>query len=653
MPVSPIEIQPAGGAPPAEAHEHPSLFSRALSWVRLNGVTFTGEVLIIWILLESFQFLGYGGQIGQVQGGPPAAVTLLMAALAMGAGEARFRLYRRVWSVAGLSDAMAIGLAVTEATFLIALANWAMPAYNRPYRLAVPLLATPAIVIGIGLFRLLPRLLSRVPASGNRLLVVVQNSNGYATVKALAQHPNPDWKPIAIVTREPNEQDKTVMGIPVLGSTNALGDWLKSSQADGVAFVLEDTPVAEQRDLISICLAARKPIFIMSVADQWFPRQRATPMRQLSADDLVGRSQRKLELEEAGEVIRGRTVLVTGAAGSIGSELCRLLARANPQRLVLLDDNESGLFDIHEELLVDAKFDMRTALVSITEREALLGVFADERPDIVFHTAAYKHVPLLEAHPVQAFNTNVLGTRNVIRCAEAAGVKSLILISTDKAVARHSVMGCTKRLCEQMILAHRGDMTCWAVRFGNVVGSRGSVVPLFEKQIQQGGPVTITHPEMSRYMMTIREAVALVISTLMIARPGHVYMLDMGKPINIANLALDLIRSRGLRPGDDIKVVYTGLRPGERLTEELLAADEGVRPTVNPAIMEVVAPAGIVQQDLDWTIERLTQLAREGRADELDTALKNSVRDTGHRLPVDEPTPKRAKRHEASPTDPE
>ena len=653
MPVSPIEIQPAGGAPPAEAHEHPSLFSRALSWVRLNGVTFTGEVLIIWILLESFQFLGYGGQIGQVQGGPPAAVTLLMAALAMGAGEARFRLYRRVWSVAGLSDAMAIGLAVTEATFLIALANWAMPAYNRPYRLAVPLLATPAIVIGIGLFRLLPRLLSRVPASGNRLLVVVQNSNGYATVKALAQHPNPDWKPIAIVTREPNEQDKTVMGIPVLGSTNALGDWLKSSQADGVAFVLEDTPVAEQRDLISICLAARKPIFIMSVADQWFPRQRATPMRQLSADDLVGRSQRKLELEEAGEVIRGRTVLVTGAAGSIGSELCRLLARANPQRLVLLDDNESGLFDIHEELLVDAKFDMRTALVSITEREALLGVFADERPDIVFHTAAYKHVPLLEAHPVQAFNTNVLGTRNVIRCAEAAGVKSLILISTDKAVARHSVMGCTKRLCEQMILAHRGDMTCWAVRFGNVVGSRGSVVPLFEKQIQQGGPVTITHPEMSRYMMTIREAVALVISTLMIARPGHVYMLDMGKPINIANLALDLIRSRGLRPGDDIKVVYTGLRPGERLTEELLAADEGVRPTVNPAIMEVVAPAGIVQQDLDWTIERLTQLAREGRADELDTALKNSVRDTGHRLPVDEPTPKRAKRPEASPTDPE
>ena len=456
---------------------------------------------------------------------------------------------------------------------------------------------------------------------------------------------------MAIVTHQLNEQHKTVLGIPVLGNVGALDDWLKESQADGVAFVLAGTPVAEQRDLISICLAAKKPIFILSVADQWFPERRARPMRQLSADDLVGRTQRKLELEEAGELIRGRTVLVTGAAGSIGSELSRLLAKSAPRRLVLLDDNESGLFDISEELLVDAKFDMRSALISITERDSLLGVFAEERPEIVFHTAAYKHVPLLETHPVQAFNTNVLGTQNVIRCAEASGVKNLILISTDKAVARHSVMGCTKRLCEQMIMAYQGEMTCWAVRFGNVVGSRGSVVPLFEKQILQGGPVTITHPEMTRYMMTIREAVALVVSTLTIARPGHLYMLDMGKPINIASLARDLIRSRGLRPGEDIKLVYTGLRPGERLTEELLAADEGVRPTINPAIMEVVSPVSVNQQDLDWTIERLTQLARDGRADQLDKSLKTAVREVGRRRPAEEPSPKRTKHSEVAPSD--
>jgi len=623
-----------------------------LSWLRLYGATFAAEVLIMWVLLLSFQFLGYGGQPGRTQG-PPIyePLTLLMVVLAMGAGEARFKLYSRVWSVAGLSDALAIGLAVTEASFLITAANTLMPDSHRPLRLAVPLLATPAIVIGIGLFRLAPRLLSHVPASGNRLLVVVRDSSAYATVKALAQHSDLHWTPVGIVTRQSSDEHKTVMGIPVLGNVAELDHWIRTSRADGVAFVLMGTPVSEQRDLITVCLAAEKPIFILSGAEQWFPHQRGAAMRQLSADDLVGRKQRKLELKEAGELIRGRTVLVTGAAGSIGSELSRLIAKAGPRRLVLLDDNESGLFDISEELLVDAQFDIRSALISIVERESLLGVFADERPDIVFHTAAYKHVPLLENHPVQAFNTNVVGTRNVIRCAEACGVKSLILISTDKAVARHSVMGCTKRLCEQMILAYQGEMACWAVRFGNVVGSRGSVVPLFEKQIQEGGPVTITHPDMSRYMMTIREAVALVLSTLMIARPGHLYMLDMGEPINIASLALDLIRSRGLRPGDDIKLVFTGLRPGERLTEELLAADEGVRPTVNPAIMEVVSPASISQQDLDWTIDRLTQLASEGRADQLEKALKNAVRETGRRRPAEEPTTKRAKHSEVSPSD--
>jgi FlaA1/EpsC-like NDP-sugar epimerase len=607
--------------------------------------------VIVWVLLESFQFLGYGGQKGGAQG-PPIylPLTLLITALAVGAAEARFRLYRRVWSVAGLSDALVIGLAVTEAAFLITAANTLMPDGQRPYRLAVPILATPAMVIGIGLFRLLPRLLSHVPASGRRLLVVVQNRRGYGTVKALAQQATSDWMPVAIVIHDSAEKHKTVMGIPVLGGVDELPELLKASQADGVAFVMEGTALTEQRDLITQCLDAEKPIFILPVTERWFPSQREAPMRQLSADDLVGRAPRDLEVEKAGELIRGRTVLVTGAAGSIGSELCRILARVGPGRLVLVDDNESGLFDINEELQVDAAFDLRAALTSIIDREQLLSVFADERPDIVFHAAAYKHVPLLEAHPIQAFQTNVLGTQNVIRCADASGVKNFILISTDKAVARHSVMGCTKRLCEQMVLAYQGEMVCWAVRFGNVVGSRGSVVPLFEKQIQQGGPVTITHPEMSRYMMTIREAVSLVISTLKIGRPGHLYMLDMGKPINIASLAQALIRSRGLRPGEDIKLVFTGLRPGERLTEELLAADEGVRPTVNPAIMEVVSPAGLNQQDLDWTIAHLTQLATDRRADELEKALKNSVRAPGQ-PPTEEPVHERAKHTEVSPSD--
>ena len=639
------------GGPSSNPSKRPSRARRAWSSARTYGPGIAAEILIVWVLLESFQFLGYGGQKGGAQG-PPIylPLTFVITALAVGAAEARFRLYRRVWSVAGLSDALVIGLAVTEAAFLITAANTLMPDGQRPYRLAVPILATPAMVIGIGLFRLLPRLLSHVPASGRRLLVVVQNRKGYSTVKALAQQATSDWMPVAIVIHDSAEKHKTVMGIPVLGGVDELPQLLKASQADGVAFVMEGTALTEQRDLITQCLEAEKPIFILPVAERWFPSQREAPMRQLSADDLVGRAPRDLEVEKAGELVRGRTVLVTGAAGSIGSELCRILARVGPGRLVLVDDNESGLFDINEELQVDAAFDLRAALTSIIDREQLLSVFADERPDIVFHAAAYKHVPLLEAHPIQAFQTNVLGTQNVIRCADASGVKNFILISTDKAVARHSVMGCTKRLCEQMVLAYQGEMVCWAVRFGNVVGSRGSVVPLFERQIQQGGPVTITHPEMSRYMMTIREAVSLVISTLKIGRPGHLYMLDMGKPINIASLAQALIRSRGLRPGEDIKLVFTGLRPGERLTEELLAADEGVRPTVNPAIMEVVSPAGLNQQDLDWTIAHLTQLATDRRADELEKALKNSVRAPGL-PPTEEPVHERAKHTEVPPSE--
>jgi FlaA1/EpsC-like NDP-sugar epimerase len=348
-------------------------------------------------------------------------------------------------------------------------------------------------------------------------------------------------------------------------------------------------------------------------------------MRQLSADDLVGRAQRTLQLEEAGELIKGRTVLVTGAAGSIGSELSRLLATMEPKRLILVDTNESGLFDIAEELHATPGLDVYEALVSILDREQLLQLFADERPEIVFHAAAYKHVPMLEAHPIQAVLTNVVGTSIVLRCADAAGVERFILISTDKAASKHSVMGCTKRLCEQLVLAYQGPVKCWAVRFGNVVGSRGSVVPLFEKQIEKGGPVTITHPDVSRYMMTIGEAASLVLSSLVTSKPGHLYMLDMGEPIRIYDLANALIRSRGMRPDTDIKIIFTGLRPGERLTEELLAPEEGWRPTTYPPIREVISPGMSKEQDLAWIVERLERLAREGRSEELVRALKLAV----------------------------
>ena len=594
------------------------------------GPLFVVEVGLFWLILQAVDSSGYGGQVRVVEPAWTVFASLVIVTVAMGAAEARFHLYRRVWAVAGLNDAFAVGLAVIEASLLVTIVNLVFPDGYRPFRVLAPIIAAPGVVIAIGLLRLIPRLRTVERRTGNRLLVVIPDASGYATVKTLLQHPNPDWAPVAVVTTGPADVGQTLMGLPVLGRAERLLRWVESTEAQGVAFVHTNTSdLTRERKLYGECLDARLPVFIVPAADEWFPHSGRSRLRQLSADDLVGRDQRQIDLAISAAEVRDKTVMVTGAAGSIGSELCRLIAGMGPRRLVLVDINESGLFDLAEELRVAGSTDVREALVSIVDRDLLVSLFADERPDIVFHAAAYKHVPMLESHPIQAVLTNVVGTWNTVRCAAAAATEKFILISTDKAVARHSVMGCTKRVCEQIVLAYRGPMTCWAVRFGNVVGSRGSVVPLFERQIEMGGPVTITHPDVTRYMMTIREAASLVLSTLTMSGPSRLYMLDMGEPIKIADLAEDLIRSRGLRPGKDIQIVYTGLRPGERMTEELLAADEGWRPTGHPAIREVVFPSQPKEDDVAWSVERLENLARLGKSDELVRALKNAVQTPG------------------------
>lgn len=604
-----------------------------LDGLRRYGVAFVLEVLIYYAALQVFQALGYGGKVGNVQ---VLSRGILLVIVGMAVGEATFRLYRRVWAVAGLQDAIAIGLAVVQSSVLIAIGN-ALILPPRPYRLLVPILAAPTVAAALGVFRLLPRLLSSVPQASNRLLIVVFDNAGYPTVKALIQHQSPEWSPVGILTTEQADVRKTLMGVPVVGLVGELKHYMETTSADGVAFVVSRQTGVDLHDLFAVCLAAELPIFIVPGPEDWLHDQEGARLRRLTADDLVGRAHRELEIEQAAPLVKGRTVMVTGAAGSIGSELSRMLASLQPARLILLDNNETGLFDIAEELRATTSVEIREALASIVDQDLLLAVLADERPNIVFHAAAYKHVPLLESQPEQALLTNVVGTRNTLRGADAVGVDQFVLVSTDKAVARHSVMGCTKRLCEQLILSYSGPMTCWAVRFGNVVGSRGSVVPIFERQIRQGGPVTITHPDASRYLMTIREAVALVISTLRLAQRGRLYMLDMGEPIKILNLAHALIRSRGLRPNDDIQIVFTGLRPGERLHEALLAPDEGLRTTDHPAIQEVVSRTQADGASLDWTLERLQTLALESKSDELVRALKRAVLPRLPGRPVDEP----------------
>jgi FlaA1/EpsC-like NDP-sugar epimerase len=594
-----------------------------LAALRDYGLAYLVEVAIFLVLLEGLQTLGYGGIITPVRAVPTA---ILITAVAVAAGELTFKLYRRVWAVASLTDAIAIAWAVIEACLIITAINGALPYQDHPFRFLVPILAAPAIVGAIAIYRLAPRLFSGATPVESRLLIVVPDTSAYAVVKTLVQQHGNEWAPVAILTDAPGEVHKTVLGIPVLGRPADLRHWISVTRAQGVAFVLGDpsTSGKTSRELFRAVQEAELPIFIVPGPEELLSWNEGSRLRKVSADDLVGRQPREMDLEAARPAIAGRTVLITGAAGSIGSELSRLLASLKPSRLVLVDHNESGLFDIAEELRQTQLSDVRESLVSITDRDGLMAVFGEERPDIVFHVAAYKHVPMLEAHPEQAVLTNVVGARNTMYCADATRTASFVLISTDKAVARQSVMGCTKRLCELMVLAYQGPMKCWAVRFGNVVGSRGSVVPIFERQIQHGGPVTITHPDMTRFMMTIKEAASLVITTTVFARPGHLYMLNMGEPIRILDLARALIRSRGLRPQEDIEIAFTGLRPGERMTEELTGDDEATRPTEHPDVMEVLSPTMVTHTELDFVVDKLNALALEQRSTELIRLLRKA-----------------------------
>lgn len=605
-------------APPASFR--PRLGARAILGSVRYGPGFIAQVGIFYFALIVGQIVATGRTGTRDQ----LALGFVVAFLAMGLAEATFRLYKRVWAVAGLSDAIALALAVIEACSLVTLAEALLPREWRPFPIAIPVLVAPIVLSILGAFRLLPRLWLRRSIAENRLLVVVPDSSAYWTVRSLVQNSSALWSPIAIVTVKKLDARKTVMGIPVVGDTSELAHWIQVTHADGVAFVPGDMAQADFRSLLSVCLREEKPIFIVPTAEEWLRSVGTNRIRMLTADDIVARSSEELDLHGAVDTVTDRTVLVTGAAGSIGSELCRILVTLKPRRLVLVDNNESGLFDIAAQLRGLADIELREALVSVTDREPLLTVFTDERPDIVFHAAAYKHVPMLESHPEQAVAVNVIGTCNVVACAQAVSAGQLVLISTDKAASTQSVMGCTKRLCELVVLSHRGTMQCRAVRFGNVIGSRGSVAPIFERQIQQGGPITITDPGMTRYMMTSRQAASLVISTVGLPA-GHLYMLDMGEPVKILDLANALIRSRGLRPGKDIEIVFTGARHGERLVEDLLGPGEGWRSTVNDLIREVVTPITVTAQDLEWTINRLWDLAKEQRSSELVRALRQSV----------------------------
>jgi FlaA1/EpsC-like NDP-sugar epimerase len=448
---------------------------------------------------------------------------------------------------------------------------------------------------------------------GTRTLIIGAGSAGQAIAREIRQNPRLHKRVVGFIDDDPNKHDRQFVGFTVLGTMDELDAVCRQQRVKEIIIAVPSASSKVMRSIVERCenlgIAFKT---LPGVSDLIDGRVSIQQVRDVALEDLLGREPIRLELDRIRHFLEGKRVLVTGAAGSIGSEICRQVSRFNPARIILFDSAESPLFNIHRELA--EKFpDLRhTAIIGdIRDRARIEGIFDECLPQVVFHAAAYKHVPLMEHNPAEAANNNVRGTRVVAEAADRVQVESFVMVSTDKAVNPTNVMGASKRAAELVVqsLSRLSQTRFVTVRFGNVLGSAGSVVPIFKEQIAKGGPVTVTHPEVTRFFMTIPEATQLVLQAGSMGNGGEIYLLDMGEPVKIADLAEELIRLSGFTPGEDIEINFSGLRPGEKLYEELLIAGEGIQPTSHEKIM--VASSTHVDRDrLLIQLEELYQLQR-------------------------------------------
>ena len=389
---------------------------------------------------------------------------------------------------------------------------------------------------------------------------------------------------------DPAKKNTYILGIKVYGDRNSIIEAAEKFQIDTILFAIPSCDNKEKGEILNICKETGCELKIVPSIYQMMnsgEKGISKKIRKVQIEDLLGREPISLEINRIIDYVAGRTVLVTGGGGTIGSELCRQIAEHDPKRLVIFDIYENNAYDIQNELRRKyPELDLVTLIGSVRDSKRLESVFKTYRPDIVYHAAAHKHVPLMEDSPNEAIKNNVFGTLKTAQCADKYGAKKFVLISTDKAVNPTNIMGASKRMCEMIIQSYnkRSETEFVAVRFGNVLGSNGSVIPLFKKQIEAGGPVTVTDPDIIRYFMTIPEAVTLVLQAGASAKGGEIFVLDMGKPVKILTLAENLIRLSGFTPHKDIKIEFIGLRPGEKLYEEMLMAEEGLKETENKLI---------------------------------------------------------------------
>lgn len=423
---------------------------------------------------------------------------------------------------------------------------------------------------------------------------------------------------VCVIDDNPNKVGKYIHGIKVVGTREDIKKMVQQYDVDEIIFAIPSTSAENRKEILSICKETDCDLKILPGVYQMVDGEiNIKDIRRVDVLDLLGRTPVEVDIESIMGYVKDKVVLVTGGGGSIGSELCRQLVSHKPRKLIIFDIYENNAYDIQQELLIEhADANVETLIGSVRNIGRLESVFEKYKPDIIYHAAAHKHVPLMEESPNEAVKNNVIGTYNAARMADKYGAEKFVLISTDKAVNPTNVMGATKRICEMIVQSfnEKSRTEYVAVRFGNVLGSNGSVIPLFKKQIEAGGPVTVTDPNIIRYFMTIPEAVSLVLQAGAYAKGGEIFVLDMGEPVKIDDLAKNLIRLSGFTLGVDMNIVYTGLRPGEKLYEELLMDEEGLQETANKLI-HIGKPIDFDKENFEHNLERLEKCAYEESGD--------------------------------------
>ena len=551
-----------------------------------------------------------------------------------------FGLYRRLWRHASIGELRRlVGAATAGGAICAAIGLVLLPWLGiTPNRAPFSVVFIDAMLAGA--FVAFPRLLARTGTWGHplrrrddkakRTLVVGAGNTAKQVTKELLGNSHLGMVPIGFVDDNFAKHGNMLCDLPVLGPLSSIRELIAKHDIAEIVIAMPSASGTVIRQVVRAALdSGISTLTVPSLPEILSQKGNSASLREVEIQDLLRRDPVETDMASVAALATGETVLITGAGGSIGSELCRQLGRLAPTRLVLLGHGENSIFDIYHELRETfPDVDIVPVIADVRDRDRMFKIMALHRPHAVFHAAAHKHVPLMEDNFVEAITNNVTGTRNTVDAALAAGIERFVFISTDKAVRPTSVMGASKRVAEQIVqhAAAKNERNFVSVRFGNVLGSRGSVVPMFMRQIQRGGPVTVTHPEMQRFFMTIPEAVQLVLQAGALGRGGEVFVLDMGEPVKVVDLATDLIRLSGLEPGHDIKIQFTGIRPGEKLYEEMFFSAENVLPTDHPKVLR--ARNGLLADGTMRKIDTLAKCALAGRDDdELRELLRELVPD--------------------------